>query len=293
MKVKYLVNEKDENKNINEILIQQLDFSNRLLAKVIRKNCVYLNNKICDTRNTPKIDDIITVDLSYEEDNSNIVPKKMNLNIIYEDEWFIVLDKPAGIAIHPSCEHYDNSLSNGLKSHFDKISLKKKIRPINRLDLYTSGLCIFAKCEYIQELFIKQMVNNQFEKFYLCIVEGNLKEKSGTLSFPISRKKNSIIEREVNANGQISITHFKVLKESNTLSLVECLLETGRTHQIRVHFSYIGHPLLGDSLYGNPSNLISGQALHSYKINLIHPILKEKMTFISNQAFGDAFLKQE
>ena len=285
MKVEYIVNKKDENKSINEILMQQLDFSNRLLAKVIRKKCVYLNNKICDTRSIVKKDDAITVDLNYEEDNSNIVPKKMNLNIIYEDEWFIVLNKPKGIAIHPSCEHFDNTLSNGLRAYFDEISLKKKIRPINRLDLNTSGLCVFAKCEYVQELFAKQMENNEFKKFYLCIVEGHLKEKTGTLSFPISRKDNSIIEREVNINGQPCITHYKVLKEYKNLSLIECMLETGRTHQIRVHFSYIGHPLLGDSLYGNPSNLISGQALHSYKISFIHPILKKEISFCNLQ-FG-------
>ena len=161
MKVEYLVEKNNENKSINEILIRKLGFSKRLLTKVIELNCVYLNNQLCDSRTIVKQNDLITIDLSYEEDNSNIVPKKMDLDIIYEDDYFIVINKPAGIAIHPSMRHFDNSLSNGICYYFNKIGLKKKIRPVNRLDLNTSGLCIFAKCEYVQELFTKQMEKNQ------------------------------------------------------------------------------------------------------------------------------------
>ena len=184
----------------------------------------------------------------------------------------IVINKPAGIAVHPSMRHYKDSLSNGVRFYFDKIGLKKKIRPVNRLDIGTSGLVVFAKNEYIQECLIKQMKDKTFKKEYICIVDGILNEKSGTINLPIARKENSIIERCVNKNGQEAITHYEVLKEGKNYSLVKCILETGRTHQIRVHMSYINHPLLGDTMYGKESKLIYRQALHCYKLSFINPL---------------------
>lgn len=264
---------------INDILFKEFHISTRLRTKLIKNKCIYVNNNICDTRDKISIGDTITVDLSLDEDNSNIVPTPMNLDIIYEDEWLLVLHKPAGIAIHPSMLHFDTSLSNGVKYYFNSIGLKKKIRPVNRLDLNTSGLVVFAKCEYIQECLSKQMENKTFKKEYLCIVSGKFKDKVGTLNLPIARKKNSIIERCVNNNGQKSITHYEVLQEFDNYSLVKCILKTGRTHQIRVHMSYIGHPLLGDTLYGKSSPLIDRQALHCSKLEFIHPISKQNMIF--------------
>ena len=264
---------------INDILLKEFHISTRLRTKLIKNKCIYVNNNICDTRDKISIGDTITVDLSLDEDNSNIVSTPMNLDIIYEDEWLLVLHKPAGITIHPSMLHFDTSLSNGVKYYFNSIGLKKKIRPVNRLDLNTSGLVVFAKCEYIQECLSKQMENKTFKKEYLCIVSGKFKDKVGTLNLPIARKKNSIIERCVNNNGQKSITHYEVLQEFDNYSLVKCILETGRTHQIRVHMSYIGHPLLGDTLYGKSSPLIDRQALHCSKLEFIHPISKQNMIF--------------
>ena len=196
----------------------------------------------------------------------------MDLDIVYEDEWILIVNKSAGIAIHPSVLHYSDSLCNGIKYYFNSISLNKKIRPVNRLDFNTSGLVIFAKCEYIQECLISQMKKNLFKKEYLAICEGSFDIKSDTISLPIARKDNSIIERCISENGQQSITHYEVLKEFKNYTLIKCILETGRTHQIRVHLSAIGHPLLGDTLYGNKSDLINRQALHCYKLKFIHPI---------------------
>lgn len=280
-KLEYIVKQKDINKTINEILKTELKISTRLLSKLINLQKISLNDKPIDTRNNVNINDIITIDLSYDETSSNIVSTKMSLDIIYEDEWMLVVNKPAGIPIHPSRMHFTNSLSNGVKSYFESIGLKKKIRPINRLDLDTSGVVIFAKCEYIQEAFIQQMEKQLFTKIYLCLITGHLEKCSGTINLPISRKTGSIIERCINTNGQKSITHYNVKKEYDNYSLVECRLETGRTHQIRVHMSSIGHSLLGDTLYGSSSKLISRQALHSYKIECLHPITKNKLTFIA------------
>ena len=137
---------------------------------------------------------------------------------------------------------------------------------------------MFAKNEYIQECLIKQMKTKTLKKEYLAIVEGILESKADTLNFPIARKEGSIIERTVSSNGDSAITHYDVVREFNNLSLVHITLETGRTHQIRVHFSHIGHPILGDTLYGRPSELINRQALHSYKLSFIHPITKKIIT---------------
>lgn len=226
-------------KTVNEVLKSEFKISARLLTKLIKGKNIFLNNKICDTRQTININDVITVKFDYDEDNSNIVPTKMKLEIIYEDEWLLVINKPAGYAVHPSALHYDDSISNGVKFYFASIGLKKKIRPINRLDKNTSGLVIFAKCEYIQERLSAQMLNKTFKKEYLAVVSGSFEDKTGIIDMPIARKKGSIIERCVDLSGQKSVTKYSVIKEFDGYSLVKCLLETGRTHQIRVHMAWV------------------------------------------------------
>ena len=278
MNLSYKISNKDNFVNVFQILKEHFLLSDRLITKLKKYKKIYLNGKETYTKQKVTSGDVVSFVLDFDEDNSNIVPSNIPLDIIYEDEYLLILNKPAEIAIHPSILHYDNSLSNGVKFYFDKIKLNKKIRIVNRLDRNTSGIVIFAKNEYIQECLIKQMKTKELKKEYLAIVCGILENSSGTLNFPIARKEGSIIERCVNPNGDPAITHYDVLKTFNNLSLVHIVLETGRTHQIRVHFSYINHPVLGDTLYGNPSDLIARQALHSYKISFIHPITKENMT---------------
>lgn len=264
--------------NINQILKQEFHISARLQHKLIANKHIQLNGIITDTRSCVSVNDIITINLDFEEESENIVSTKMELNIIYEDDAFLVLNKSAGIAIHPSILHYQDSLSNGVKFYFESIGLKRKIRPINRLDLNTSGLVIFAKNEYVQECLIQQMATHIFQKEYIAIVHGILENKTGIINLPIARKENSIIERCISDDGQEAITDYKVLQEFGNFSVVKCLLKTGRTHQIRVHMSAIGHPLLGDTLYSSSlsqnctTRLINRQALHSYKICFKHPI---------------------
>ena len=265
--------------NINQILKQELNISSRLLQKLINSKHIYLNNNIVDTRNSVKLNDVISVNLDFDEESENIIPQKMNLNIVYEDESFLIVNKPPQIAIHPSILHYNDSLANGVKYYFDEINLHRKIRPVNRLDFNTSGLVLFAKNQYIQECLISQMKNHTFCKEYIAVVYGKFKEKSGIINLPIARKENSIIERCISETGQQAITHYEVLQEFTDISVVKCILETGRTHQIRLHMSAIGHPLIGDSMYGITSNFINRQALHSSKISFIHPISKEHMSF--------------
>ena len=268
--------------NINQILKQEFKLSARLMHKVISNKLVLLNNIPIDTRTTPANGDIIKVDLNYEEENDNIVPTKMELNILYEDDGLLILNKPAGIAVHPSILHFSDSLSNGVRFYFDSISLKKKIRPVIRLDKDTSGIVIFAKNEYIQECLISQMKFKNFQKEYIAICSGIFDNKKGTVNLPIGRKDGSIIERCIRLDGDTAITHYEVTSEHSNYSVVKCLLETGRTHQIRVHMSAIGHYILGDTLYGEHDSKFKRQLLHAYKIKFIHPIKNTPVEYIAN-----------
>lgn len=262
-----------DSKTILQILKEDLSFSSRLLTKV--KNNILLNDKVCKTYDTAEIGDILKIDLGYEETSDNIVPNsEIKLKILYEDEWMLIVDKPAFMPVHPSINHYEDSLSNGVKAYFESIGLKKKIRPVNRLDKNTTGIVIFAKSEYIQENL------TDYEKYYLTIVDGQT-EESGIIDKPIARKLPSIIERTIRDDGDQAITRYKTLEFKNNMSLVECKLETGRTHQIRVHMASIEHFIIGDDLYGESSTLINRQALHAYKIKFVHPVSRKEMVIES------------
>lgn len=278
MKLEYTVKD-NKYLNIKDVLKSYFRISDRLLVKLKKNNKIFLNGIPEYVTKKVFINDLIEIDLDFDENFDNIVPVNINLNIIFEDESLLIVNKPAGMPVHPSILHFDNSLSNGISYYFQNNNIHKKIRPVNRLDKDTSGIVVFAKNEYIQESLIKQMKTKEFCKEYYAILEGYLETNTGTINAPISRKEGSIIEREINSNGVISITHFKLIKNFSVydkeLSLVKFKLETGRTHQIRVHSKYINHSILGDSLYGNTSNLISRQALHAYRISFIHPIKKE------------------
>lgn len=276
MELSYIV--KDE-LNLRQVLKERFGMSDRLVTKLKKNKQIYLNNDnniYLDV--LVKTNDKIKANLDLEEDNSNIVSTKLDLNILYEDDGLLILNKPPKMPIHPSLNHYEDTLSNGVKYYFDSIGLKRKIRPINRLDKDTSGAVLFAKNEYIQDR-IKII-----SKEYITIVTGKL-EGSGIINKPISRKENSIIERCIDDKGETAITEYEVLKNFNIqgqdLTLVKCILHTGKTHQIRIHIQSIGHSILGDTLYGKASELIDRQALHSYKIKFIHPITKKELEIVS------------
>ena len=293
MELKYTITITDHFDNIKEVLKTKFEISDRLLTKLKKNNLIFVNNSIANIKAPVNSNDIVKISLDYDEDSTNIVSKKMDLKIVFEDDEVLVLNKPAGLPVHPSMLHYEDSLSNGVKFYFDSINLHKKIRPVNRLDKDTSGLVIFAKNEYIQECLIRQMKSGVFKKEYIAICEGTLPHVSGTVNEPIARKEGSIIERCIDESGDTAITHYDVLKSNDSLSVVHLILETGRTHQIRVHMAHIGNPIIGDTLYGNRSEFINRQALHSYKVTFIHPIthktisiqapLFEDMEFIINK----------
>ena len=257
--------------NIKEVLRKSLSMSSRLITK-IKYNHLYLNGSHCSVNSTVQPGDIVCVDFNYNEDNSNIVSNpQIKLDILYEDELYIIINKHSNMPVHPSMEHYTDSLSNGVKTYFDSIHLHKKIRPVNRLDKDTSGIVVFAKNEYAQENF------KPICKEYIAIING-IFSGNGIIDLPIGRKNGSIIERCIDyENGDSAITEYEVIKNISeyNLSIVKCTLMTGRTHQIRVHLANKLSPILGDTLYGSTSNLINRQALHSYHLRLIHPINKK------------------
>lgn len=250
MLLKYIVG---DNKNLRSILKDELNISSRLFNK-IKNKYVFVNGEHAIYYRDLHVNDVVEVDFSYDDDNYNNIVSNPDIKfeIVYEDEWLLIVNKGANLPVHPSLNHYDISLSNGIRAYFDKIGLNKTVRLVNRIDKDTTGLVVIAKCEYIQECLIKQMNDDSFIKEYIAIARG-LVDSSGVIDFPIARKDGSIIERCVDlVRGENAITNYMRLNYNPELdiSLVKCRLITGRTHQIRVHFAYIGYPLLGDSLYG-------------------------------------------
>ena len=281
MKLEYIVNELTKYENVNQVLKEEWKMSDRLIVKLKKAKQIELNNKPAFINQKIKIKDTISVNLNFEEICNNIVPTQMDLKILYEDDALLIINKPPFIPVHPSMDHFEDSLSNGVKYYFDTINLKRKIRPVNRLDKNTSGIVVFAKNQYIQECLIKQMKTNTFQKEYIAIINGILNKKEQIINAPVARKEDSIIERCVASNGDYAITEIKLIKKYENYSLIKCILKTGRTHQIRVHLSYIGHSILGDDLYGQKSELINRQALHAYKVSFIHPIYKNKIEIVA------------
>lgn len=277
MKLEYTNVESSGYTTVFNVLKNEFHLSDRLILKLKKEKQIYINGTPTHVRKEIASGDIITVDISFTEESENIVPTKMDLDILYEDDCFLIINKGANTPVHPSINHFEDTLSNGVKYYFENIGLKRKIRPVNRLDKDTSGIVIFAKNEYIQECLTHQMKAGIFNKEYLALVTGTLEESPLTLVKNIKRKTESIIERCVSddEDSEYAETIFETIKEYDGYSLIKCILKTGRTHQIRVHTSYLGHSILGDTLYGKASDLISRQALHAYKVRFIHPVTKE------------------
>jgi len=224
--------------------------------------------------------DTLTVHIQEHISSLQIPPVRLPLDIIYEDEDIIVINKPAGMPVHPSINNYTNTLANGLAWYYQEQGKPFIFRCTNRLDRDTSGLTIIAKHMLSSNILSRMTVRHEIRREYLAIVRGSVQPAEGTISAPLSRKPGSVIERTVDFDhGERAVTHYHVVEETNGHSLVSLLLETGRTHQIRIHMKYLGFPLIGDYLYNPDMEYMQRQALHSCRLALNHPITGEKLEF--------------
>lgn len=224
--------------------------------------------------------DHLAVHICETQSSEKIPPCELPLDILYEDEDIIVLNKPADMPIHPSMNNYYNSLANALAWYYEQQGKPFIFRCCNRLDRDTSGITVVAKHLVSSSILASMVIERKVHREYLAIVRGSLTEKTGTINAPLGRKPGSIIERTIDwENGETAITHYKVIEEKNGHSLVSLKLETGRTHQIRIHMKYLGYPLIGDYLYNPDMELIGRQALHSHRMVFPHPITGKIMEF--------------
>ena len=220
--------------------------------------------------------DIITIQFPPEEKNGRMQGVQIPLHIVYEDDYILVVEKPSAMSTIPSREHPEYTLANAIVYYYSQIGLNSAVHFVTRLDYDTSGLVLVAKHRHIHHLLSLAQEKNEITKEYLALIRGTLKTQSGRIDQPIARVNNSIIKREVRADGQTASTIYRTLRsfqyQEENCSLVRLQLLTGRTHQIRVHLEWLGHPLLGDSLYGGDCTHIQRQALHCAKLQFTHPV---------------------
>lgn len=255
-------------------------YSHQVITHLKRTmNGILLNGSWAHVWDRLQTGDYLTIQLIENTSSENIVPADLPLSIVYEDEDILVINKPAGMPIHPSQGNYDNTLANALAFHYKAQNEPFTYRCINRLDKDTTGLLIVAKHMYSASLLYDMSAKREISRTYLAIATGEVPEE-GTITAPIARAEGSTIERCVDEeNGEYACTHFKRVSYKDGYSLVSLKLETGRTHQIRVHMKSIGHPLPGDFLYNPDYSRIQRQALHSFKLAFRHPITGEQLAF--------------
>ena len=241
--------------------------------------CVTVNGIFRRFNERLRCDDVLTVRI-VEQEWSDIQAVDLPLDILYEDEDLIAVNKPAGMPTHPSIRNYDNSLANALTGYYRAKNEPFVFRCCNRLDRDTSGVTIVAKHAVCSGMLSEMGTRRELHREYLAIVRGTPSPLQGTIDAPLGRKPGSIIERMVDyEHGEKAITHYQVLKQENGCSLVSLILETGRTHQIRIHMKHLGYPLIGDYLYNPDMELIGRQALHAYQMRFRHPITGQSMCF--------------
>ncbi|MDD2980861.1 MAG: RluA family pseudouridine synthase [Hespellia sp.] len=276
----YTIQKSDEGLRIEQFL-RRRGYSLQNLSSLKKMNrSVLVNGIFCYMRDILTEGDVLVIHIQELESSKKIPPIEIPLQIVYEDEDLIVINKAAGMPIHPSLNHYTYSVANGLAYYYQSRKQPFIFRCANRLDRDTSGLTVIAK-HMVSANIISQMVKTkEIRREYLAIVKGSVLPSSGTIDAPLARKPGSIIERTVDfENGEHAVTHYRTIKEENGYSLVLLNLETGRTHQIRIHMKHLGFPLIGDYLYNPDMSRISRQALHSWRLSFPHPITGESMVF--------------
>ncbi len=266
----YKVEKEDEGKLLKDILYERMNLSGRLLRKTKKNKNIFVNENNISLGSKPRKGDLVKIVM--EEEENQFAPQDIPIDVIYEDLDILIINKQPGVVVHPTKGHFSNTIANGISNYLLKSNQSFKIRFINRLDMDTSGLLMIAKNPFAQQALSKQMEVNLVEKKYLAVVKGLIEENNGTIDLPVGLTDEDHIRRQVTSEGQDSITHFEVVKRYSKASLVRLTIETGRTHQIRVHMKHIGYPIIGDELYGYVNKeLINRQALHAEFLQFNQP----------------------
>lgn len=280
--MEFIAEAADDGKLLRQFL-REKEISKSGLADIkFKGGAISVNGQETNVRYIVKADDLVKVVFPAEVPSEGLKGESIPLAIIYEDEYILIINKPAGMNTIPSREHPDGSLANGLIGYYEKKGVSATTHIVTRLDRDTSGLVLIAKHSHVHHLFSNLQRAGGVNRTYEAIAEGSFREAQGKVEEPIARKSTSIVEREVNQDGQYACTLYKVIKKFDTFTHIELKLLTGRTHQIRVHMSHIGHSLLGDTLYGGKKVQISRQALHCKEIRFIHPFHHKEMHFQAN-----------
>lgn len=275
----WVITENDHGKTTRQYL-QERGISKTSLTDIkLHGGNILVDGVHVTVRHILKKGEQLTVVFPVEEPSQTILPEKIPLHIVYEDDYVLVINKPAFINTIPSREHPTGSLVNALIGYYKEIGLTAAPHIVTRLDRNTSGLVLVAKYRHIHHMLSKQQQEKQVKREYEAFVEGTVVEDNGTIEAPIGRKQDSIIERTVTDDGQYACTHFQIVERYKPFTHVRVMPETGRTHQIRVHMAHIGHPLVGDDLYGGSQIFLNRQALHCRHLNFLHPVLGKTMEF--------------
>ncbi len=277
--------EAEVGQRIDKALVDILsDVSRNHIQKLIDEGFVYVNNEAIKTSYRLQKGDVINI-VAREEKPSDLKPEFIPLDIVYEDDDILIINKPRGLVVHPGAGNMDLTLANALMYYTKNLSsINGEFRPgiVHRIDKDTSGLLAIAKNDFAHNDLASQLKNRTMSRVYVALVHGVIHEEEGKIIAPLGRDKKNRLKMAVDLHdGKEAVTHFKVLKRYQSSTLVECRLETGRTHQIRVHFEYIKHPLVGDLLYGRKNDSIyqGGQLLHAKELTLIHPRTESVNTF--------------
>lgn len=281
---KFLITEETKNKRLDTFLAENLDGKSRsFIQGLIEKEEVLVNSKVKKSNYKLRIGDEVQINIP-EPTHLNIKPEEIPIEIIYEDSDIIVVNKPQGMVVHPAPGNYEGTLVNALLNHCSDLSgINGVARPgiVHRIDKDTSGILVIAKNDNAHNKLSEQFKEHSITRVYLALVEGIVKEDQGTIDAPLARHPKERIKIAIVPGGRRAVTHYKVIKRFKEYTLVECRLETGRTHQIRVHMCHIGHPLVGDPVYGYKKQKfnLEGQMLYAQKLGFIHPKTNEYIEF--------------